>query len=58
MSVDALIVGASGQVGQALIKQIEERGLSWKGTCHQHPEVDSAPTQIDLDDVGSAAACY
>jgi dTDP-4-dehydrorhamnose reductase len=49
--VNALILGASGQVGQALIPQIEKRGWSWAGSCFQHPEVDPRLFALNLEDV-------
>jgi HK97 family phage major capsid protein len=38
--MNALILGASGQVGQALIFELEKRHWRWEGTYFQHPEVD------------------
>jgi dTDP-4-dehydrorhamnose reductase len=50
----SLILGASGQVGQALILELEKRAWSWEGTYFQHPEVNPRLFQLDL---GDAAAC-
>ncbi len=50
MSAPALIIGASGQVGQALAREIEKRGQTWVGTCYQHPEVDPKLKPLDLED--------
>ena len=52
--MNSLILGASGQVGQALIAEIEKRHWSWKGSYFQHPEVDPRLFQLDLAD---AVAC-
>ena len=50
----SLILGASGQVGQALILELEKRQWSWEGTYFQHPEVNPRLFQLDL---GDAVAC-
>jgi dTDP-4-dehydrorhamnose reductase len=63
-----LILGASGQVGQALIAVCEARGWDWAGSFHEHPEVLSpSPASgalhpgrtfaLDLNDPAAAAAC-
>lgn len=35
-TVNILILGASGQVGQALIAESKKRGWHWSGSCHEH----------------------
>lgn len=45
-----LILGASGQVGQALILECERRGWRWKGSCHEHP-IDPRLFRLDLADL-------
>jgi dTDP-4-dehydrorhamnose reductase len=50
----SLVLGASGQVGQALILELEKRRWTWEGTYFQHPEVDPRLFPLDL---GDAAAC-
>lgn len=52
--MNALILGASGQVGQALISELDKRHWRWEGTYFQHPEVDPRLFPLDLAD---AAAC-
>ena len=46
----SLIFGASGQVGQALITEIEKRGWRWEGSCFEHGEVDPRLFKLDLAD--------
>jgi dTDP-4-dehydrorhamnose reductase len=53
MRRSALILGASGQVGQALARDLESRGWDWQGSYHQHPEVSGKLFQLDLGDLGS-----
>ena len=50
----SLILGASGQVGQALILELDKRKWRWEGSYFQHPEVDPRLFQLDL---GDAQAC-
>jgi dTDP-4-dehydrorhamnose reductase len=52
---DALIIGASGQVGQALIRRLQSRGQSWAGTCHSRPDVDASLVGMDLSVLDAAA---
>ena len=47
-----LILGASGQVGQALILECEKRGWKWLGSCHEHP-IDPRLFKLDLADLDS-----
>jgi dTDP-4-dehydrorhamnose reductase len=47
----ALILGASGQVGQALIRELEGRGWAWEGSYHEHAEVDPRLFKLDLQDL-------
>jgi dTDP-4-dehydrorhamnose reductase len=47
----ALILGASGQVGQALIKELEARGWGWEGSFFEHREVSSKLFKLDLGDL-------
>jgi dTDP-4-dehydrorhamnose reductase len=47
----ALIFGASGQVGQALIQELEGRGWSWDGSFYEHREVNSRLFKLDLSDL-------
>lgn len=49
-----LILGASGQVGQALILECEKRGWAWTGTYHEHPVVPGL-RKADLGDVAGVA---
>jgi dTDP-4-dehydrorhamnose reductase len=51
VSRKALILGASGQVGQALVGELEARGWAWEGSCHEHPEVDARLFKLDLADL-------
>jgi len=53
MSAPSLIIGASGQVGQALAREMQQRGQAWVGTCHRHPEVDPKLKVLDLEDFES-----
>ena len=50
-----LILGASGQVGQALIVECEKRNWRWQGTCHEHP-LDARLVKLDLADLGAVRA--
>jgi len=52
---DALILGASGQVGRALALECGRRGLSWAGSYHEHA-VDPGLFKLDLSDLDAAAA--
>jgi dTDP-4-dehydrorhamnose reductase len=45
-----LILGASGQVGQALILECEQRRWPWSGSCHEHP-IDPRLFKLDLADL-------
>jgi len=45
-----LILGASGQVGQALILECEKRHWRWQGSCHEHP-IDPRLFKLDLADL-------
>jgi len=45
-----LILGASGQVGQALILECEKRHWRWLGSCHEHP-IDPRLFKLDLADL-------
>jgi dTDP-4-dehydrorhamnose reductase len=47
----ALILGASGQVGQALIRHLESGGWDWQGTYFEHPEVDPRLFRLELSDL-------
>jgi dTDP-4-dehydrorhamnose reductase len=49
----ALILGASGQVGQALARELEGRGWDWQGSFHEHAEVDPRLFRLDLSDLPS-----
>jgi dTDP-4-dehydrorhamnose reductase len=49
----ALIFGASGQVGQALIKELESRGWGWEGSFFEHREVDPRLFKLDLADLAA-----
>jgi dTDP-4-dehydrorhamnose reductase len=51
----ALILGASGQVGQALALECERRGWSWEGSYREHP-LRGGLFKLDLADLGAAAA--
>ncbi len=50
----ALILGASGQVGQALIRECGRRGWEWAGSYHEHP-VGRGLFRLDLGDLAAAA---
>jgi dTDP-4-dehydrorhamnose reductase len=50
-----LILGASGQVGQALILECEKRGWRWQGSCHEHP-IDPRLFKVDLADLEGVRA--
>jgi dTDP-4-dehydrorhamnose reductase len=50
-----LILGASGQVGQALILECQKRGWRWTGTYHEHPVMPGL-LRADLSDVAGTAA--
>ena len=51
----SLILGASGQVGQALVRELDARKWKWEGTCHDHP-IDPRLTKIDLADLDKVSA--
>ena len=52
----ALVIGASGQVGAALLRAFAERGHDATGTYGHHPIGDLAPLDItDHASVGRAA---
>jgi dTDP-4-dehydrorhamnose reductase len=51
----SLIFGASGQVGQALIRELDAKQWKWDGTCHDHP-IDARLTKIDLADLDKVSA--
>ncbi len=53
MNKKALIFGASGQVGQALIKELEARGWGWEGSFFEHREVDERLFKLDLADLAA-----
>lgn len=50
-----LILGASGQVGQALILECKKRGWAYTGTYHDHA-IDPKLVHADLQDVEKTAA--
>jgi dTDP-4-dehydrorhamnose reductase len=50
-----LILGASGQVGQALILECLKRAWKWTGTYHEHPIMPGL-LKADLSDVHATAA--
>jgi dTDP-4-dehydrorhamnose reductase len=50
VSPKALIVGASGQVGQALIRELEARAWNWEGSYFEHSLEDSRLFKLDLAD--------
>jgi dTDP-4-dehydrorhamnose reductase len=50
-----LILGASGQVGQALILECKKRGWAYTGTYHEHA-FDPHLVQADLRDIARTAA--
>jgi dTDP-4-dehydrorhamnose reductase len=53
----ALILGASGQVGQALIRECESRGWEWTGSHLDHPQGAEARTfRLDLSDLDGVRA--
>ena len=51
----ALILGASGQVGQALVQECERRGWSWEGSYREHP-LRGGLFKLDLADLRATAA--
>lgn len=51
----ALILGASGQVGQALVLECERRGWSWEGSYREHP-LRGGLFKLDLADLRATAA--
>ena len=51
----ALIIGASGQVGQALIGECVRRGWDWQGSCLEHP-LGGGLFRLDLADAAAAAS--
>jgi dTDP-4-dehydrorhamnose reductase len=53
--MSVLILGASGQVGQALARDCERRGLAWAGSYHEHA-VDARLFRLDLSDLDAVAA--
>lgn len=50
-----LILGASGQVGQALILECKKRNWAFTGTYHDHA-IEAGLVQADLQDVAKTAA--
>lgn len=36
----AMVIGASGQIGGALIRSLKAQGVAARGTCHRHPVDD------------------
>lgn len=50
-----LILGASGQVGQALILECKKRGWAYTGTFHEH-SIDPNLVHADLQDSAGTAA--
>ncbi len=48
--MNSLILGASGQVGQALIRELDKRGWAWEGSFFEHGEVDPRLFKLDLSD--------
>ncbi|HTB23251.1 MAG TPA: SDR family oxidoreductase [bacterium] len=52
---DALILGASGQVGRALALDCERRGRAWAGSYHEHA-VDPRLFKLDLSDLEALGA--
>lgn len=58
--VDAVVLGASGQVGEHILRQLSERGYTTIGTFHAHPNKGLTPIDIlDSDSVRAliVAAC-
>lgn len=53
MKKKALIFGASGQVGQALIAELESRGWGWEGSFFEHREVNPRLFKLDLSDLSA-----
>lgn len=51
-----LILGASGQVGQALILECEKRHWRWLGTYHSQAGVDARLKALDLADLDAVRA--
>jgi dTDP-4-dehydrorhamnose reductase len=45
-----LIIGASGQVGQALAAALDNQKWPWKGTCHQHSLPGQSLLPLDIAD--------
>ena len=52
----ALILGASGQVGQALIRSLDSRGIAWEGSYHSNAKVDTRLFPLDLAELDSIEA--
>jgi dTDP-4-dehydrorhamnose reductase len=53
VSRKALILGASGQVGQALARELERRGWGWEGSFFEHAGIDERLFRLDLSDLES-----
>ena len=56
MRKQALVLGASGQVGQALAQELASRGWDWEGSFHEHAEVSPKLFKLDLADLDSIEA--
>jgi dTDP-4-dehydrorhamnose reductase len=51
-SAQVLVIGANGLIGQRISRVLDERGISWAGTCHRRPAAGLVACDIaNPDDV-------
>ncbi len=53
----ALVIGASGMTGGALIRALEQSGAEAIGTYHGRP-INGATLQLDVQDRGAVDDCF